>query len=546
MDQVKRIIERAEQGALSEEDRQLMLKLAESYILLTELLKDKSTKIEHLRKLLFGSQSEKLKDVFGEDGGGDEGADEGADNAPDEPEKKKQKKKKAKGHGRNGADDYPGAERVNVPHESLKSGDACPECKNGKLYERPPALVVLVRGAAPIQATVIEKQRLRCNLCGKVFTARTPEGIDETKKYDATAASMIGLLKYGSGLPFNRLAGLQGNLGVPLPPSTQWEIVSDLAGKLSPVYEELIGQAAQGEVVHNDDTTMKILERMGKRREKNARFSEEDSGRVGVFTSGIVSTTGGLRIALFFTGNRHAGENLEQILKRRASEQGPPIQMCDALSRNTSPDFETIVANCLAHGRRKFVDVAGSFPQESKHVLEILGEVYRHDAEARERGLSPEERMMHHQAHSQGLMDELKEWMDQQIEQRKVEPNSGLGQAIGYMQNHWEKLTRFLEVPGAPLDNNIAERALKKVIQHRKNSLFYKSDNGARVGDLFMSLIYTCQLMETSAFDYLTELQNHLDVVHREPHRWMPWNYREALATSDGETTEQAETLGSH
>jgi hypothetical protein len=339
---------------------------------------------------------------------------------------------------------------------------------------------------------------------------------------------MIALLKYGSGLPFNRLGGLQRNLGIPLPPSTQWDIVAEVAAQLDPVYRELIRQAAQGQVVHNDDTSMTILELTGERQAKKAACPEEAGERTGVFTSGIVSTAEGKRIALFFTGQRHAGENLERLLAQRAAELGPAIQMCDALSRNTSPEFQTIVANCLAHGRRRFVEVAASFPAECRHVLETLGKVYRNDALARQQSLAPEERLRFHEVHSRALMEELQRWMREQIEQKKVEPNSGLGEAIGYMLKHWEKLTLFLRVPGAPLDNNLCERSLKKAILHRKNSLFYKTENGARVGDLFMSLIQTCQLAGTSAFDYLTELQKHLGEVARNPARWMPWNYRDA------------------
>jgi len=376
---------------------------------------------------------------------------------------------------------------------------------------------------------VHELEKLRCNLCGKVFTAAAPEGIGE-EKYNAKAASMIALLKYGSGLPFNRLGGLQGSLGIPLPPSTQWEIVEGLATRLDPVYRELIRQAAQGDILHNDDTSMKILERMGKRREKWEHDSEEDAARTGVFTSGIVSTAQDSRIALFFTGQRHAGENLADVLAKRAEELGPPIQMCDALSRNTSPVFESIVANCLAHGRRKFIDVVESFPTECRHVLKTLGQVYKNDAETKKQHMSPEQRLRFHQAESRPLLDELQRWMKDQVDERRVEPNSGLGQAIAYMQNHWEKLTQFLRTPGAPLDNNLCERALKKVILHRKNSMFYKTDHGARVGDLFMSLIYTCQLSDASAFEYLTALQEHIADVTREPAAWMPWNYREAVA----------------
>jgi hypothetical protein len=246
-----------------------------------------------------------------------------------------------------------------------------------------------------------------------------------------------------------------------------------------------------------------------------------------VFTSGIVSTTEGKSIALFFTGRRHAGENLQELLAQRAVELGPPIQMCDALAQNTSAEFETIVANCLAHGRRRFVDVAAHFPAECRHVLETLGAVYRNDALSQQQSMSPQERLDFHQSRSRPLMEALSRWMTEQIQQRKVEPNSGLGGAIGYMQDHWKELTLFLRTPGAPLDNNLCERALKKAILHRKNALFYKTRNGARVGDLFMSLIYTCQLAGTSAFEYLTALQEHIEEVARDPRMWMPWNYRD-------------------
>ena len=123
-------------------------------------------------------------------------------------------------------------------------------------------------------------------------------------------------------------------------------------------------------------------------------------------------------------------------------------------------------------------------------------------------------------------MDELHKWLKRQIDERLVEPNSGLGQAISYMLKHWPKLTLFLRKAGAPLDNNVCERALKKAILHRKNSYFFKTQNGARVADLYMSLIYTCELSGVNAFDYLTELERHGDQLAVHPEQWMPWNYR--------------------
>ncbi|HEX9872391.1 MAG TPA: transposase, partial [Candidatus Tectomicrobia bacterium] len=132
-------------------------------------------------------------------------------------------------------------------------------------------------------------------------------------------------------------------------------------------------------------------------------------------------------------------------------------------------------------------------PEPCRHVIEVLAEVYRHEAHCREQNLSHAQRLAYHQEHSAPLMEALKTWMVEQLESRQVEPNCGLGQAIHYMLKHWNELTLFLRQVGAPLDNNICERALKKAILHRKNSLFFKTKNGAEVGDIYMSLIYTCQ-----------------------------------------------------
>jgi transposase len=175
--------------------------------------------------------------------------------------------------------------------------------------------------------------------------------------------------------------------------------------------------------------------------------------------------------------------------------------------------------------------VAENFPEECRYVLETLGGVYHNDGLAREQELSPQDRLRFHQEHSGPLMKELHEWMEMQFAEHRTEPNSGLGKAISYLLNHWPKLTLFLSQPGSPIDNNIVERALKKAILNRKNALFYKTLNGAGVGDLFMSLIHTCELNGANPFDYLTELQRHAADLKQKPAEWMPWNYRDTLAT---------------
>ncbi len=428
-----------------------------------------------------------------------------------------------KGHGRNGASSYTGASKVAVEHPTLKSGDACPGCEKGRVYpQKEPRVLVRLAGQAPLQATVYELHRLRCNLCGEVFTPEEPEGIGP-EKYDETTAAMIALLKYGSGMPFYRLEKLEQLLGIPLPASTQWEIVEEAAEVIQAARDELIRQAAQGEVLHNDDTSMRVLH----------LAREPSDERTGVFTSGIVSTQQGQPIALYFTGRQHAGENLRDVLDHRAGQLATPVQMCDALSRNT-PKLEDgaqiLLANCLAHGRRQFVEVAANFPEACRYVLETLGEVYKYDAEARERKLSAQERLVFHQQHSKPVMENLQQWMEAQFAQHLVEPNSGLGKAITYFLRHWKGLTMFLREAGTPLDNNLCERALKRAVLHRKNALFYRTLHGSEVGDLFMSLVHTCELAGANAFDYLSQLQRHAAELAAQPAAWMPWNYQQQLA----------------
>ena len=525
-----------EQRAFEEGDYAKLRGVLDAYLYLVELVENKKTTLARLRKLLFGASTEKTADVVGREAPTQDNSPSPSDPAAPQSGDQKRREKKA-GHGRNGADRYAGASRVKIRHASLQPGDSCPECGTGTAYlMAKPGVLVRFLGQPPLTATIYELEKLRCNLCGKIFTAQVPAQAG-AEKYDANAVSIIAMLRYGLGFPFHRLDRLQKDLEIPLPASTQWEIVSAAYDGLTPVHEEFIRQAAQGELLHHDDTNVKILELMGERAKQQA-FDESqeendadrlDPERKGLFTSGVVALSGEQRIALFLSGRRHAGENLIEILRQRASGLPPPIQMCDALSRNMPSELQTIVANCLAHGRRQFVEVNERFPAECRYVLEVLEQVYRNDATARKDNLSPEQRLLFHQTHSGPVMQELRAWLKRQFDERRVEPNSGLGAAVNYLRKHWEKLTLFLRVAGAPLDNNLCERALKKAIMHRKNSLFYKTQNGADVGDLYMSLIHTCELNGVNPFDYLTELQRHADMVASDPAAWLPWNYREQL-----------------
>ena len=510
---------------LSADDYAKLKAAMDTLVFVTAELQTKQTSLDRLRRLLFGATTEKTRTILGR------GAAPGAPGPEASPRAEASPPAAATprpGHGRTGAAAYTGADTVKIPHPTLCRADRCPGCIKGKIYPlAEPATLVRITGMAPLGATVYACERWRCNLCGEVFTAPAPDGVGPAK-YDATATSMVGLLKYGCGLPFHRIEVLQRGMRIPLPAATQWGLVRDALPQLGPAWDELLRQAAQGEVVYNDDTTMTVLALTAEQR-RAAAADEETDARTGVFTSGIVATGAGHRIALFFTGRQHAGENLADVLAQRAAALAPPIQMCDALPTNTAGDFDTLLAACLAHARRRFVDVVDHFPAEVLHVLDALRDVYRTDALARERALSPEERLRLHQATSGPLLADLETWLRQQLDDHLVEPNSGLGAAITYMLKHWAKLTLFLRVPGAPLDNNVCERALKKAILHRKNALFYKTLTGARVGDVFMSLIHTAELNGIAPFEYLVALQRHHQEVALAPSQWLPWTYEATL-----------------
>lgn len=529
LQQLEQLLERA-RARLNASDCQVLESLIQTVQQLWQLVEQKDLSLGRLRQLLFGPQTEKTDSVLPP-----VPADLNASAPPGKPLEESVGPKKRPGHGRHGAADYSGAEKIKVAHPKLRAGDPCPDCVQGKLYGLTQPSPILRIMAQPIfPATLYQLEKLRCHLCGRVFTAPAPPAAG-TQKYDESVGSMLALLRYGSGLPFARIEKLQAGFGVPLPTTTQWELVESAAHAAEPVFQELQRQAAQQQVLYNDDTSMTVL---SLRRGTPLRLTEATpeqpaNERTGIFTSGILTEGEGHPIALFFTGHQHAGENLNQLLQRRDAHLPPPIQMCDALSRNEPKEFQALLANCIAHGRRRFVEVASNFPKECRYVLERLREVYRHDAHCKEQGLSPQARLTFHQVNSGPGMDQLHDWLSQQLAQKQVEPNSGLGKAIGYMLNHWEALTLFLRQPGAPLDNNLCERALKMAILHRKNSLFFKTEHGAQVGDLFMSLIHTCRLNGAAPFDYLTSLQHNSRWVKQHPQQWLPWTYQNTLQGID-------------
>lgn len=534
--------------------------LRERYAQVAEILRAKKSIIRKLQKLVFGSSSEKTKDVIkggseqhgaqsdetngqSEDGEPTEGSSAGGSNGANTPKGSgegkggKRKGGKPKGSGRLGAKDYPGAREIPVDHSELQCGAECPDCGKGLLGEllrRAPSLFLYAR--PPIDAILFLLQILRCSCCGREFRAPL-SGPAAIYKYDPSAAAMIAMLRYLSGFPHTRIENLQNAFGIPLPDATQWDVLSDYKEQLQLIVDQLMREAAQGDLVHNDDTVMRVLELAKQIREEK---ETDPKARTGIFTTNIVSRMAGRQIVLFLTGRRHAGENLDEVLSLRDASLQDVLQMCDGLEHNKPANAATILCNCLTHGRRQFVDIVVDFPEEVRRVLQDIKKIYQNEEVTKKEGMTPEQRLAYHQEHSKPVLDALKEWFEQLQEKKLVEPNSGLGKAIKYMLKRWDKLTRFLEVAGAAIDNNISERALKMAIRHRKNSLYYRSVIGAQLGDAIMSLGNTCWLNGINAYDYLVALFTHIDLAATEPPLWMPWNYEQRQREVEGESRPSA------
>jgi hypothetical protein len=439
------------------------------------------------------------------------------------------------GQGRWGAEAYVGAKRIACRHDELRVGQRCPVCGRGRLYDVPAGVEIRIDGHALLSAIRYELEKLRCSACGQIFTASLPAGAGD-EKYSARARAVLAVSRYYLGVPSYRLQGYQAMLGVPVPDATQGDAVEVGGDCAYKVFAQMEREAAQGDLIFQDDTAVRILSLM---KDNTAIFSaaqaqglSRPTERTGMHTTALAVKVGKHTAILYYSSRRHAGENLQGLLDKRETGLRKPLAMSDALASNEVADESRLIrCHCLAHGRRKFSDLEDVFPHECQVVLDVIGQVFDHDEQARQDKLSPEARLAYHQAHSQPLMDALQGWLDKQIDDHLVEPNSSLGKAIAYLRSHWETLTRFLSVPGAPLDNNLAERLLKLFIRQRNNSLFYKSPHSAYIASVLTSLIATCLYTGVNAVDYLVALQENRREVFLNPAAWLPWVYASSRAS---------------
>jgi transposase len=495
-EEINKRLDQIESLAIDDELRQFLISAIEALLILDRLVGMKETTIMRLRKI-FNKKSEKTPKP--------ESANEGEKPHP-----------RGNNKGKNGKKNYPTATRVFHSHESLKFGDNCPECLKGTLGKYDPGLYIRITGTSPLKAVVHETEKFRCNACLAIFEAKF-EG-KNAPKYDEGAHAIIAMLKYGASVPFYRLEKIQKHLHTPMPASTQWDLMENLGNHLYPIWQVLLKRASDGNKFFIDDTKGKVLSLI----KENKHLSPD---RKGINTTGIISETDEGKIILYLTGRRHAGENLDRIIKERTNGK-KPVLMSDALAANDTSDFEFIRSYCLSHGRRKFVDQSEKFEEACIFVKERIAIVYKNDKYCKANNLTPAERLVYHQQNSTESMVDLKTWCEETLNGKDVEPNSILSTEIKYLLNHWEGLTSFLRIEGAELDNNQLEQKLRLPVLNRKNWLFYKTETGALIGDIICSFIKTCEAANVSPFDYFVWVMKNKDLVRECSENFLPWKFK--------------------
>jgi len=540
--QLDELIGRVEQArdnqlALAPEDLSLLLAALVTLAAVSERLEHDDLTIAKLKKLLgIVRSSEKLADLAGTLGGaqapakGGKGTSaKGADQRKSPPRPAPQTKP-------------PEPTVCHHPLDHLERGQCCPACDKGRLYKYAPSEFTRIIGHPPYSAERHVSEQLRCNGCGEIQRATLPPEVladgEVGQVYGYSARTVMAIAKYFDGDPFFRQQTVQGLFGQSLSASTIFDQCERVADALNPVVRALRRAAAASAVFHIDDTTNRVLDAVpiSKTRGKVTRL------RSGVYTSVLSGTVSdpqedrAWRVVLYQTNIGHAGEWLEQILAHRAPGLDAPVVMSDALSANRAHGHTVRVAACNAHARRGFVEVATHYPDQARLAIETYARIWRNEGEVYEQGLDPPARLAYHQQHSAPAMQELRAWCERSLASGEVEANGTLGGAMNYVLRHYEALTLFLSVPGAPIDNNEAERLLKLVVRSRKNSGHFKSGLGAEVADVITSVLATCHENGINAFDYLCAVQRHADTVRREPERWLPWNYAGAEAEAAAKT----------
>lgn len=425
--------------------------------------------IENLRELLarrnqeiFGASSEKRKHVCSDE---------------------TKPPKSSSGHGRTEQKRLDVLEEVHVLDEADR---ACPSC-GGHLAEMKDQFeeseeITIVERSFLLKKHRRQKYRCQCN--GAVETAPGPVKLMEGGRYSPDFAIAVVASKYLDHLPLERQVRMMAREGLEVTSQTLWDQLNAVAYRLEPTYQEIRREVLKSPVIGADETRWPL---MGSK-EKSRWYAWVAASPDAVF---------------FDIQDSRSEASAEKIL---SSYQGVLVvdgyAVYEALSRG-APNL--VVANCWAHVRRKFVEIQENFPLACEQVLDLIGELYKVDRSVRESATRDDVAAFNtvlleaRRSQSQPILDRILKWV---VDQHAL-PQSGIGQAIIYMGERWKGLTRFVDDPRIPLDNNATERALRGLVVGRKNHYGSRSQRGTEVAALFYTLIETAKLRGINPKAYL-------------------------------------------
>jgi transposase len=455
---------------------------------------------------------------------------------------------KRNGHGRNGAGAYVSAKHCIHALLAGVIGAICEACGVGTMSRYRDKLIVVVKGQPLFGAETHHFEQARCRLCGAIITAEggmtsVARGLGSSYiTYDWSACAMLVVMHYFAGVPFKRMESLQAGWGIPMSDANQWTIADASADLLFPLYKALEKHGVNhATALRIDDTGSMVIEVRRKIRAEIAAIEAlgepANDVRTAINATGVYLETEQGKVLLFFTGRHHAGEIIDRILKHRHAAQhhgNKLVKVSDAASKNFSHAHhdELEEAVCNAHAYLKFRAVKDQHFEEYSRAGEVYKKVFDNDDAAYANGMSPLERLLYHRQHSLPEMKRLKKMCRDKLESKLVEPNSPLWEPLTFIINQWDRLTKFCEVPGVPLDTNVVEQMLIIPVRYLAGSFNYKTQTGADVGDCHMSLVATANANGVEPVAYLTECLAHHEDLATRPEYYLPWVYRARLVAS--------------
>jgi len=460
-------------------------------------------------------------------------ADDNPIQEPNNPETKENKKREKNGKSNLKNNSH----NEIIQHCVAESDKKCSCCKKNmtKSYTLEKTVVM----SLPLFKTYThEIETFRCIDCARHVAAPVTQMLEETiGRYHYSAVANLASLRYLWGMPAYRIEAYSKNVGLRISDATHFYLMEQAADKVFSFYNALKLESFKAPVKYIDDTRMLVISLMNEiKKEKenvSAQGGDPSEVRSGIHTSQLTAEfSPNRKIALYQTGIQHSGEFLEQIMAARTLEE-KVIVMSDASSSNFSKNIniKTPILNaaCNFHARRNFFDLKDIYVEHVDQILKLYAQVFKNDAHCKKCNLKGPERLLYHQNHSVPVMNALYLLAKDNLEKKGVEPNSKLGKAYNYIIKHWDKLSLFLKEENAPVSNNEAERMLKVAIRHRKNSLFYKTDIGAKVGDILMTILVTAHYNNINANEYLEALLKYQKIWKKNPEPWLPWNFKATL-----------------